>query len=129
MREGAGGSVHSMCALRTHRHVVMNVTPVKDVIGKEIDTQVQRANAPKLRLVRHLQVLQRVPVIGSRLACDSCAQRGYRDLRCFVAIDVNVKLQSGFVIRSHNVIELGRRNVPDSVRVAVVIARPFECAL
>src|SRR5688572_31729747 len=65
-------------------------------------------------------------MIGSRVARDSCAQRGNRDLGRFVAIDVNVKLQSGLVIGSHNVIELARRNVPDSVRVAVVIAWPFD---
>ena len=104
----------------------MSIAPIVDVVGEQIRADAERLHATKQRRVRHLAMLQRMPVIRPRhrRLC------GFDGVECklgrLIAIGVDVKLNSGLVVDIDQARQFLRRNIPQAVRGAVVIARPAQ---
>ena len=95
--QGAGAGIETVGAVGAHGHFVMLVTPVPQVVGKQIGAQAQRGHAAKQRRVHHLRVLQGVAVVGARRLGQHALDGVDGHFAGLVAIGVGVDQQAGAV--------------------------------
>lgn len=110
--------VHPVRTVGADRLRVMRVAPVVQMVREEVHAHPERADARELRGVRHLAVLQRVAMIGARIAREQRRHRVEHDLGRLVAVRMDMQLQSRAVKRREHVDELRGRNQPQPVRLA-----------
>ena len=104
----------------------MLVTPIVEVVGKEIGTNPEPSHAAEVRVVRHLAMLQRKPRVRCRCAPQHLFNRVDRHGNRLIAVGVNVHLKPGVVIAGENARQLIGIDVPQPVVGAVVVARPLQ---
>ena len=118
--------IHSVCAVRPHGDRGMLVAPVIDMVGKQIDADTQLGHASELAGICHLAMLQGVPVIRTRIGQLRGFHRIKHQFRCFIAIGVDMKMQTSLVIAKHQFAKRVRVKVPQAVGLAIMVAGPFQ---
>lgn len=114
--ERAAAGVQPVGAIRSHRHVMMLIAPVPDVVGKQVGAQTKRGHAPEHRRVDHLAVVQRVTMIGPRRPREYALGRVDRHetrfvftfMRCPLAWPMTTGPHNGRVIRLTLRVPFGR---------------------
>ena len=92
--------------------MVVRIAPVVHVVGEEIHAHAQPLRPRELRHIGHLTVLQRMTVIHARMALKQCFDRVEHDFGCFIAIRVDMQLQTCRMKRHERLDQLRWRDQP-----------------
>ena len=106
--QGGAGGIHAARPVWPHRDGGMLITPVIDMVGKQIAADTQLGHAAELAGICHLAMLQRMPVIGPWAGDLRCLNGVQHQFGRLVTIGMDMKMQPGLVI-AHNQLGKGFR--------------------
>ena len=109
-QRGAAG-IHPLRARRADGQRAMLLAPVINMVGEQVHAHPKRVHAAKDRLVRHLAMLQRMPMIQPRMCRQRAADHLGGEFAGLIAIGMDMQLNSGPVIRVDDAAKFGRRDV------------------
>jgi len=78
--------VHARRSVRPHGDITVLITPVINVVGKQVGADAKFRHASELRFVGHLAMLQCMAVIGTRVLLQSSFNSINHQLRCFITV-------------------------------------------
>ena len=88
------GCIHSCSSIRSHRLFQMLIAPVVYVVREKVGTNSELGHAPKVRLFRHLAMLQGMTMIRSWKDGQGRFDCVDGNFRRFVSVRVDVKMHA-----------------------------------